>query len=104
MNPDMEERIRSLAHRYWEEEGQPQGKEQEHWQRAREALQGQDGAPPDNEALRIPDRQQQAGGRKDRAGGGSVRRDEFGGDPDGSQSGQTKEQAFLKGATRLTPD
>jgi len=27
-----------------------------------------------------------------------------GGDPDGAQSGQTKEQAFLRSTTRLTPD
>jgi hypothetical protein len=29
-----EERIRLLAYQIWEEEGQPEGKDEEHWQRA----------------------------------------------------------------------
>lgn len=33
-----ESRIRELAYRLWLEEGQPQGKEAEHWERARELL------------------------------------------------------------------
>ena len=33
-----ENRIRELAYRLWLEEGQPQGKEAEHWQKARELL------------------------------------------------------------------
>jgi len=102
MNPEMESRIRSLAHRFWEEEGHPQGKEEEHWRRAQEALGGEE-RPLDNEATGIPDRQQ-ATARMERQDGGSVRSDEFGGDPDGGQSGQTKEQVFLRGATRQTPD
>jgi len=28
----------ALARRFWEEEGQPQGKSEEHWQRAEERL------------------------------------------------------------------
>jgi hypothetical protein len=30
----LEERIRSLAHRFWEEEGRPHGRHEEHWNRA----------------------------------------------------------------------
>lgn len=60
MNPELESRIRSLAHRFWEEEGHPQGREQEHWRRAQAALSGEEDAPLDNEATRIPERQQQA--------------------------------------------
>jgi hypothetical protein len=33
-----ESRIRELAYRLWLEEGQPQGKEAEHWEKARELL------------------------------------------------------------------
>jgi Protein of unknown function (DUF2934) len=33
-----EERIRERAYRLWIEEGQPQGKDAEHWERARELL------------------------------------------------------------------
>jgi hypothetical protein len=33
-----EERIRERAYRLWVEEGQPQGKDAEHWERARELL------------------------------------------------------------------
>ena len=31
----LEERIRMRAHRIWEEEGKPEGKHHEHWERAR---------------------------------------------------------------------
>jgi hypothetical protein len=31
---DQEERIREYAHRIWEEEGRPEGREREHWERA----------------------------------------------------------------------
>jgi hypothetical protein len=33
-----EDRIRERAYRLWVEEGQPQGKDAEHWERARELL------------------------------------------------------------------
>jgi Protein of unknown function (DUF2934) len=36
--PVSEDRIRELAYRLWLEEGQPQGKEAEHWEKARELL------------------------------------------------------------------
>ena len=31
---NLEDRIRALAHRFWEEEGRPHGRHEEHWQRA----------------------------------------------------------------------
>lgn len=37
-SPITEERIRERAYRLWIEEGQPQGKDAEHWQKARELL------------------------------------------------------------------
>jgi hypothetical protein len=33
-----EEQIADLARKYWEEEGQPEGKADEHWTRAQEQL------------------------------------------------------------------
>lgn len=33
-NNEREERIRLLAYRLWEEEGHPEGKAEEHWQKA----------------------------------------------------------------------
>lgn len=88
MNPEMETRIRSLANRFWEDEGRPEGKEQEHWRRAEKQLAGSKGGK--GEAT-----------RSDRGSGGSPGQ---GGDPDGAQSGMTKEEVFLKSTTRLTPD
>jgi Protein of unknown function (DUF2934) len=34
MNAEREEEIRARAHAIWEEEGRPEGKSEEHWQRA----------------------------------------------------------------------
>jgi len=34
----LEDRIRALAHRIWEQEGYPHGRHEEHWQRACEQL------------------------------------------------------------------
>lgn len=34
MMTDREQRIRERAHQFWEEEGRPEGREQEHWERA----------------------------------------------------------------------
>jgi hypothetical protein len=34
MDADRESRIRERAHRMWEEEGRPDGKDREHWDRA----------------------------------------------------------------------
>jgi hypothetical protein len=42
MSQDREEKIRQRAHRIWEEEGRPDGKESEHWQRAAQEV-GDDG-------------------------------------------------------------
>jgi len=36
--PLTEEEISKLARRFWEEEGQPEGKAEEHWRRAEEEL------------------------------------------------------------------
>ncbi len=35
---DLEERIRQRAYAIWEQEGCPEGRQEEHWQRAREEL------------------------------------------------------------------
>lgn len=35
-----EEQIAELAHKFWENEGQPEGKAEEHWARAQEQLRG----------------------------------------------------------------
>lgn len=40
-----EERIRERAYRLWLEEGQPQGKDAEHWEKARELLAMEDADP-----------------------------------------------------------
>ena len=37
-SPITEERIRERAYRLWLEEGQPEGKDAEHWEKARELL------------------------------------------------------------------
>ncbi len=37
---DREERIRARAHQIWESEGQPDGRDSEHWERARLELDG----------------------------------------------------------------
>ncbi len=39
----LEERIRERAHRIWEEEGRPEGREREHWDMASELVAQQDG-------------------------------------------------------------
>lgn len=36
----LEERIRERAHRIWEEEGRPHGRDWEHWERARREIEG----------------------------------------------------------------
>ena len=41
---DREDRIRVQAHRFWEEEGRPDGRAHEHWQRAEAALDGEGGS------------------------------------------------------------
>jgi hypothetical protein len=49
MSIDKEKRIRDLAYRLWEEDGFPEGRELEHWNKAREQIEreeaeGQSGA------------------------------------------------------------
>lgn len=100
MNPELESRIRSLANQFWEDEGRPEGKEAEHWRRASEQLStSQRGATSEADQ---GSSSRHGGQRSNRQASGSdgLR----GGDPDGAQSGQTKEQAFLRSTTRLTPD
>ena len=49
MNPqtqplsDIETRIRMRAYQIWLEEGQPEGRDQEHWDKARKLIEGEDG-------------------------------------------------------------
>ena len=56
--PD-EDRIRRRAHAIWEREGRPEGRQQEHWERARREIEAEEGAPPPDllasEAARIID-------------------------------------------------
>lgn len=40
MNNDREEQIRARAHQIWEEEGRPEGREQEHWNKAAQEMEG----------------------------------------------------------------
>ena len=40
---DFERRIRERAHQIWMEEGQPEGREEAHWEMARELVAQQDG-------------------------------------------------------------
>jgi hypothetical protein len=42
MNNNREEQIRERAHQIWEEEGRPQGREQEHWERAAREIEGRE--------------------------------------------------------------
>ena len=43
------DRIAALAHRFYEEEGCPEGRAEEHWQRAVEALREAEDTPPESE-------------------------------------------------------
>jgi hypothetical protein len=40
---DREERIRERAHRIWEQEGQPHGRDRDHWQRAMQEIDEESG-------------------------------------------------------------
>jgi hypothetical protein len=49
--PPTEEEIAELAYRYWEEEGQPEDRAEEHWLRAVEELrEWHSPVPPEGEA------------------------------------------------------
>lgn len=50
----VEERIRERAHQIWIEQGKPEGKHREHWERAREEIE------TDADKRLIEDRKQQA--------------------------------------------
>ena len=41
-----EQRIRERAHEIWIEAGRPEGKDQEHWRRARKEITGSEEADP----------------------------------------------------------
>ena len=49
MSNDFSRRVRERAHQIWQNEGRPEGREQEHWNRAEQELAGEDtrGAAPD---------------------------------------------------------
>ena len=57
---DKETRIRERAYRIWQEEGEPAGKAEEHWDKARRQVEDEDGAgaPADQKkpAVRRPSR------------------------------------------------
>lgn len=56
--------IAALAHRYYEEEGRPEGKAQEHWMRALQELERQTtSAPPSNDLQSEKERDTQASGK-----------------------------------------
>ena len=44
MNSDQEARIRQRAYEIWQREGRPEGREDEHWQRAQAEIMAEDGA------------------------------------------------------------
>jgi hypothetical protein len=102
MTPELETRIRNLAHRFWEEEGRPEGREAEHWRRAQEKLSGDEVADPAQASPAT------GSGRGAEGRGGQARQASSPvapeGDPDGAQSGMTKEEVFLGKTTRRTPD
>lgn len=58
MSEDREQRIRERAHRIWEEEGRPEGREDEHWRRAEREVD----AAPAGDVLPAPDDAQAQGG------------------------------------------
>lgn len=43
MNEDLERRIRERAHRLWEQEGRPEGRDAQHWAQAREMVEREAG-------------------------------------------------------------
>lgn len=94
MTLELENRIRRLAHRFWEEEGRPEGKSEEHWRRAKASLDVTDEDLP-SESVPYGD---------PREAGVDGQSRQTAGDPDGAQSGMTKEQVFLEQTTRQTPD
>jgi hypothetical protein len=48
MDPNREEKIRHRAHQMWEEDGRPDGREAEHWERARREVDGDGNRDGDN--------------------------------------------------------
>lgn len=52
MDQDRDERIRKRAHEIWEQEGRPDGKEQDHWERAERELSGSELPPLANAAVK----------------------------------------------------
>jgi hypothetical protein len=47
MNDNREEEIRRRAHQIWEDEGRPEGKDAEHWERARREAGANEGSKTD---------------------------------------------------------
>ena len=56
---DREQKIRERAHRIWEEEGRPEGREQNHWERAAREIDSEDGEPGKDQQI---DHEQGSGG------------------------------------------
>lgn len=51
MQDDREARIRDRAHAIWEEEGRPEGRDREHWERAAAEVEAEErAAEPDDAA------------------------------------------------------
>jgi hypothetical protein len=56
MSEDREHRIRQRAHEIWEHEGRPSGRDREHWERARQDIDGgTDTADQQQAAVEAPD-------------------------------------------------
>jgi hypothetical protein len=52
MDHDREERIRQRAHKMWEDDGRPEGREGEHWDRAMREIDGNSGGGGNGQAQR----------------------------------------------------
>ena len=73
MEHDRDTRIRKRAHEIWEQEGRPDGKEAEHWERAEREMSAADLPPLANTAVRkrVPAKAVKAGdASKSRTGAG----------------------------------
>ena len=49
-SPDIETRIRRRAYQIWLEEGQPEGRDQEHWELAKKLIEAENGQPNPSKA------------------------------------------------------
>lgn len=51
---DLQERIRQRAYELWREDGQPEGKENEHWERAQSEIEGDPAEKSENKPATPP--------------------------------------------------